>query len=36
MLKEDILQFLTDNQGDKLMDFYNKTYEKLKDLNRKN
>jgi hypothetical protein len=35
MLKEDILKFIIDNQDEKLMDFYNKTYEKLKDLNRK-
>ena len=35
MLKEDIMKFLKDNQDEKLMDFYNKTYEKLKDLNRK-
>ncbi len=35
MLKEDLLKFIADNQNNKLMDFYNKTYDKLKDLNRK-
>ena len=35
MTKQEILKFITDNPGDLLLDFYNKTYEKLKDLNRK-
>lgn len=35
MLKEDILKFIMENQDEKLMDFYNKTYEKLNDLNRR-
>jgi len=35
MTKEEILKFISENQGEQLLDFYDKTYEKLKDLNRR-
>lgn len=33
--QEDILQFIKDNQGEPLQDFYNKTYDKLKTINQR-
>ena len=34
MNRKEILKFITENQNDKLLDYYNKCYEKFRDLNR--
>lgn len=35
MTKEEIIKFIAENPGEPMLDFYDKAYEKLKDLNRR-
>lgn len=36
MTRNEIVDFIEKNQGDRIIDFYNKLYEKLKELNKRN